>query len=312
MTGMAHLPSSIKFIERDWLSANHILAFDNEGATLVDTGYDKHKALTAALINHALAGQTLRKIINTHLHADHCGGNALLQSTHRCEIGIPESSWQDVVQWDDSALIFQDTAQTCDRFEATFKIAPGDTWQMGGMQWQAIAAPGHDEKSLIYFAPEEKILISADALWASGFGVLFPELEERSGVTEQAAVLDVIEALAPRIVLPGHGPYFTDVAAALAKSRARLTAMGHDPAKHARNALRVLVKFLLLDRERVEIAALPIILEHAKILQNASKLLGLEMMTAIERAYSELLSAGHIHLSSDRKALLNDAERNPI
>jgi glyoxylase-like metal-dependent hydrolase (beta-lactamase superfamily II) len=308
MMDSPQLPSSIKFIERDWLSANHILAFDEAGATLVDTGYNKHKFLTKAIINRALEGKPLQRVMNTHLHADHCGGNALLNSTHRCEIGVPEASWLDVTQWDETALTHKDTAQQCDRFTATFKIRPGDTWIMGGIEWQALAAPGHDEKSLMFFAKRERILISADALWASGFGVLFPELEERSGVNEQAAVLDLIESLEPRIVLPGHGPYFTDVGAALEKSRARLGAMGHDPAKHARNALRVLLKFLLLDRERVAIADLPEILQHARILHKASQLLSIELKLALERAYLELIKGGHLFLSKDGEFLLNDAE----
>ena len=40
------LPGSIAFIERDWLSANHIMFRDGDAATLVDTGYGKFNDVT--------------------------------------------------------------------------------------------------------------------------------------------------------------------------------------------------------------------------------------------------------------------------
>jgi glyoxylase-like metal-dependent hydrolase (beta-lactamase superfamily II) len=36
---------------------------------------------------------------------------------------------------------------------------------------------GHDPHSVILFEPVSRVLISADALWERGFGVIFPELE---------------------------------------------------------------------------------------------------------------------------------------
>eukprot|EP01034_Spumella_vulgaris_P013337 gene13337-17005_t len=59
---------------------------DPGGAVLVDTGYCTHAAQTEALVGHALdaAGEKLRLIVNTHLHSDHCGGNARLTETHGC------------------------------------------------------------------------------------------------------------------------------------------------------------------------------------------------------------------------------------
>jgi glyoxylase-like metal-dependent hydrolase (beta-lactamase superfamily II) len=47
---------------------------------------------------------------------------------------------------------------------------------MGGLNWQALAVPGHDMEALGYYNPEKRILISGDALWENGFGVIFPEL----------------------------------------------------------------------------------------------------------------------------------------
>ncbi len=51
---------------------------------LIDTGNDKAMAKRIDSIVQA-NGWTIKKIINTHSHADHCGGNALLQQRYDCE-----------------------------------------------------------------------------------------------------------------------------------------------------------------------------------------------------------------------------------
>ena len=77
MTQWLQIPG-LQVFERGWLSANNILLTDSESATLVDSGYVSHQDQTIALIAHALNGRQLDRLVNTHLHSDHCGGNAIL------------------------------------------------------------------------------------------------------------------------------------------------------------------------------------------------------------------------------------------
>ncbi|MFD2450333.1 MBL fold metallo-hydrolase [Ideonella paludis] len=63
-------------LQRDWLSSNQAV-FRAEGAvpaSLVDSGYARHAPMTLALLEHVLDGQPLARLLNTHLHSDHCGG----------------------------------------------------------------------------------------------------------------------------------------------------------------------------------------------------------------------------------------------
>jgi glyoxylase-like metal-dependent hydrolase (beta-lactamase superfamily II) len=132
---------------------------------------------------------------------------------------------------------------------------PGDSVHLGEAEWQIHAAPGHDPHSVILLEPRSRTLISADALWQNGFGVVFPELDGVAAFDEVAATLDLIEALAPQAVIPGHGSVFTEVRGALERARSRLAAYRHDPRRHAAHAAKVLLKFKLLELQRVPIVA---------------------------------------------------------
>jgi glyoxylase-like metal-dependent hydrolase (beta-lactamase superfamily II) len=234
--------------ERGWLSSNNVLFLDEDGgATLVDTGYVSQRAQTLALVQSALDGRRLTRILNTHLHSDHCGGNAFLAAATGATLAIPPGLADAVARWDEALLTFRATGQQCDRFRHDAVLLPGATLALGAGLWHVLAAPGHDPHSVMLWNDAERVLISADALWQHGFGGIFPEIEGESGFAEQAAMLDLIATLQPRLVIPGHGAPFTDVEAALARARARLAALSADPARNARQVCKALLKFLLLD-----------------------------------------------------------------
>jgi len=246
------LPPGVQVFERGWLSSNNILLTDADSATLVDSGYVSHSAQTLALIQQALGPRPLDRLVNTHLHSDHCGGNAALQQHYPdLQTLIPPGMADDVQAWRDEALSYESTGQNCPPFRLTGLLEPGSSHRWAGTEWQVHAAPGHDPDSVILFAPEHRLLISADALWQNGFGVVFPELMGVAAFAEVADSLDLIERLNPALVIPGHGAVFANVAEALAWARQKLDAFVRTPEKHARYSAKVLLKFKLLEFGRI-------------------------------------------------------------
>ena len=242
--------AGLTFLERGWLSSNNIL-FAGSGpgdeTVLVDTGYASHAEQTLALVRAALRGRRLDRIVNTHLHSDHCGGNAALQQAYGCAIDIPADQADVVDRWDEAALSFRETGQRCPRFARSGLLHPGRAVMLGGHAWQVHASPGHDPDSVLLHQPDLELLISADALWQNGFGVVFPELDGVDAFDAVRTTLELIATLPVRWVLPGHGAPFDDCAEALARAHRRLDAMQALPAKHARHAAKVLIKFHLLE-----------------------------------------------------------------
>ena len=268
---MSALPDAIQVFERGWLSSNNILLLGRHDTAIIDTGYLSHAPQTLELVRHALHGRHLDRIINTHLHSDHCGGNAMLQAHYGSRTAIPVAEADKVRHWDVEALSFKATGQRCDRFTFDATIAPGDVLKLADMEWQALGAPGHDPHSLIFYCPQERVLVSADALWENGFGVIFPELDGESGFAEERATLDLIAGLDVRLVIPGHGAPFSDVAGALARARSRLDYLEADPVRNAQNALKVLLKFLLLERQRIALADVPQLLLAMPVFEAANR-----------------------------------------
>ena len=241
------LPPGLQVIERGWLSANLVIA-SGEHPALVDSGYASHAPQTLQLVQAALPGQSPDLLVNTHLHSDHCGGNALLQATFAAmRTFIPPGQAQVVTDWDEQALSFSATGQHCPRFGFDGLLRPGQDITLGELAWQVHAAPGHDPHSVVLFEADSRTLISADALWENGFGVVFPELEGEQAFDEVSATLDLIETLAPLTVVPGHGPVFSFSKAVMGRARQRLDSFVLDPVRHAQHAGKVLLKFKLLE-----------------------------------------------------------------
>ena len=238
--------------ERGWLSSNCIFFDDSTTSALVDSGYSTHSAQTLELIALKLGTRPLDFLINSHLHSDHCGGNAALQAKYAELVTVIPPGQSDLVKvWDDVGLFYAPTGQVCSRFKFDQILQSGLSMQLGLQKWEVHAAGGHDPHAVIFFEPASRVLISADALWQSGFGVVFPELEGVEAFNEVAATLDLIERLNPRVVVPGHGAIFIYTPEILEISRQKLDAFVKDPVKLARHGAKVLLKFKLLEKQKL-------------------------------------------------------------
>jgi glyoxylase-like metal-dependent hydrolase (beta-lactamase superfamily II) len=258
-------------LERGWLSSNNILFFGEDENVIIDTGYVTHAEQTLQLVQHVLGNRPLHKIYNTHLHSDHCGGNKILHDHYQAQIAIPEAEFYKVNDWDYAKLSFQATGQKCDRFEAHALVKPNDKLMLGDLEWVALAAPGHDPHSLVLYCEKEGLLISADALWEKGFGVIFPELDGRPGFDETRATLDLISELDIRLVIPGHGSPFTDVKKSLEVAYSRIAYLEEDPKRNAQHGIKVLLKFLLMERQRIKLTEVPELLSKVPLVTAANR-----------------------------------------
>lgn len=289
------LPPGIEIYERGWLSANNIFHFGEGDSSIVDTGYHAHSKMTLDLVSKALQKNglsSLNKIVNTHLHSDHCGGNAALQKHFGCEIYVPAAEASAVKDWNIDLLSYENLGQECPQFSHHGVLLPGQEILLGRYLWKILAAPGHDPHSVILYQAEHRILISADALWEEGFGVIFPELWGESGFEELAQTLDLIESLPVSLVIPGHGKPFTDLAKSIEIARSRLDYLASSPDRNSRHGAKVLLKYKLLEWRRKEIALVNEWILSTPALKNAAKHLHLDMNEFSQWLVQALVKSG--------------------
>jgi glyoxylase-like metal-dependent hydrolase (beta-lactamase superfamily II) len=256
------LPDSIRVIVRGWLNSNSVVLRAPGDNVLVDSGYCTHREQTLERVAAALDREPLERLVNTHCHSDHMGGNAAIASAYGCRVTIPAGEVKHVQPWTPQSVWMAQFDQRADPFHFDDTIAAGESFEGGGLEWDAHAAPGHDMDALMFFEPVHCVLISGDALWEDGMGFVWPEEGRNPWIEAARDALAAIERLGPRVVIPGHGRPFADTAGAIARCRSRLDAFERDPRKNARHVVKVMFAFVLLDRGGMPAAEVPEYLER--------------------------------------------------
>ena len=202
-----------------------------------------------------------------------------------------------------SAAIVQSASDVqCSRLlKTTHTLHAGESFCMGGLNWQALAAPGHDMEALIFHNPDKRLLISGDALWENGFGVIFPELlGQADGLRHTQATLEAIGRLPVDLVIPGHGSPFVDIDAALERAFRRLAQFANDSERLAWHAIKVAVAFALMERRRIACATFDaFVLSLPFVTDINRRWLGWPTDLLCQRLRSALENAGSLRREND-------------
>ena len=166
------------------------LVVGEQQALLIDlsnpvTWADNAAASLRALVAERVQGRPLT-ITFTHNHGDHTGMLPAFLEDKEVRFALPE-------------VDFERLAERFPEGQCGF-IEEGDVFNLGGVQVEAIAVPGHTAGSLVFYIPGQNLLFSGDAI-GSGHGVwIFNE----EGFEEYvSAVPHLIEALEERNVPAG-------------------------------------------------------------------------------------------------------------
>ncbi len=120
------------------------------GATACIDAPEEQPILDAA----ARRGWTLTDIFTTHHHHDHVEANLALKARYKLKITGPASEKDRIPGID-------------------LTVADGDHFEFAGHRVEVIETPGHTAGHVCYYMPDDKLLFSADTLFALGCGRLF-------------------------------------------------------------------------------------------------------------------------------------------
>ena len=256
----------VRFFERAYPSANSVLLM-GPYPVLVDTGFGADApALLAWLAAEGVALDGLR-VLNTHAHSDHVGGNWALQ---RCGVPVAGSEVDAarIAAQDPDACRALWLQQPIEPYRIDQVIRPGQVVQTGTTAWQILATPGHTAEHMSLYA--DGVLVLGDALHAADVGWLDPAHPSALDWTE--ATLEMLAALPARVGYSGHGPAITDLPAALGRARRRVQRWREQPLHIALHACKRIFSHALMLSDGVDEAGLnglfqaPWCCDHARLL----------------------------------------------
>jgi glyoxylase-like metal-dependent hydrolase (beta-lactamase superfamily II) len=189
---------------------------------VVDTGPTAFAAATIHGYASAVRSDNALLVLNTERHLDHIGGNCLFHD-HGAEIlghpGIARTDQELAADLAEINALVPDRVRRERReaalpYEGTRLVNPTRaiecdcTLDLGKLSVEVVLTPGHTPTNVCLFVPTEGVLFGGDCI----VGGYLPNLEAGGPKDWRTwlASLDRIESLAPRLVVPGHGPVLRD------------------------------------------------------------------------------------------------------
>lgn len=151
-----------------------------------------------------IVGCTVRMIVNTHCHCDHCGGNAPLLRKTGAELAIHREELPLLRAMELQARMFGvevEPSPDPNRF-----LSEGDRIDVGGASFKVVHAPGHSPGHIVLVG--DGVVFCGDVLFQGSIG----RTDLPGGDYQQllASIRDKLLVLPDEtVVYPGHGPSTT-------------------------------------------------------------------------------------------------------
>ena len=239
------------FVQRGYLNANHFV-YCAENPVLIDSGYVSDIGITERMINSLGVNiEDIRRIISTHCHCDHIGGNRIIQQRSGCDIALHRIGKYFIDTKDDWSTWWAYYDQKADFFKCTHALEDGDVIIIGPHEFQVIYTPGHSADGIVLYNPKEKVLLSSDTLWQNDLPVITIRIEGSRALFSLKESLEKIESLDVSSVYPGHGKPFTQFSDAVFLCQEKIDLYLKHPERMGTDLLKKIMIYTLMMRKSV-------------------------------------------------------------
>lgn len=184
----------------------YIVAGDNGGCVIIDCGCygsAEEKRLEDFLNGHGLKPELL---LNTHCHLDHVFGNKFMLECYGLRTWFHEGERYNHTTAPKHALMFGLEMEAPP--EPAGYLNDGEVVSAAGLSFKVIAVPGHSPGGIAFYAENEAVIFTGDALFAGSIG-----RSDLPGGDHEQLMTNIrtrLFSLPPdTVVYPGHGPETT-------------------------------------------------------------------------------------------------------
>jgi cyclase len=187
------------------------------GGLVVDTFWDLPRTRAMLDLYAAVHPSAPARVVNTHHNGDHCWGNQLCAGAELIGHRLCAESMRHDIAPENMQRLAEDPLPGLERFAKALsdfdfrgvEITPPTTLfddamtlDLGGIRADLLyVGPAHTPGDIVVHLPERGILFGGDVLWNRCTPIGW-----EGSYAQWYAALDRIIALAPDIVVPGHGP----------------------------------------------------------------------------------------------------------
>ena len=281
------LPTWVRWQPRPFPDAN-LLLLPGPQPTLVDSGFVGHAEETRGWAE-AQAGRRVELVVNTHWHADHVGGNALLQEAGAAvAASAPDAAA--VRRRDPGCCLAEYLDQPVSPYTVNRPLEDQEAVLLGDTEWQVIRTPGHTPGHLSLWQPDEQLLVVGDALSDYDVGWVATALDGPEAAAIAVASLERLDSLRARVLLPAHGPIPADPVATMANAHRRAQRLVDDPDGAVWYGVRRIFAYALMIRGGIPVDTVePYLLDRswlvdaARLLRRPSHDLAAELVATMRR-----------------------------
>jgi glyoxylase-like metal-dependent hydrolase (beta-lactamase superfamily II) len=178
------------YLIRSGASGNVTVLVSDDGVALIDDKFEGDHEGIVSLVR-SVTNQPVRYVINTHLHQDHTGGNALMQA-QSVDVIASENARRIMAETQDTGL----PNLTLDRYMRLY---------LGGMPIDLhYFGRGHTDGDIVVHLPEERLVITGDLFATWGPYVHLIHYAAGGSARDWSRSLERALQLDFDTVIPGH------------------------------------------------------------------------------------------------------------
>jgi hydroxyacylglutathione hydrolase len=204
---------------------------DDTKRVLVDSGAEhSREVIRKAWLRAGFPLESIDILIQTHVHADHCGNSAWLRNNnpHMQIMGSRyKRTFEDLV--DSIDLEFSTLEKSPESFSYDRELEHGDSLSAGNNSLIFYETPGHTVDSISVYLPGQSLLISGDAVYKGVVTQLFYYQPISISIASQGETLRFLETLDLERICTGHGPFIDEPRKVLRSSIKKLERFAANP-----------------------------------------------------------------------------------